>query len=586
MPIAFEMSFASHKRARYWSEKNTVKPEDIPLYHQASKYWFKCDVCPHEFETLPYTIAKINTWCSYCSNKKICDDTRCSICYNKSFASSERAQYWSTKNTINPRNVFKSCNKKFIFNCNTCHNEFTATLNNISAGKWCKSCGQVKSHTAQMMKIDEFLERSKDAHGDTYDYSKVTMNGVDRPVTIVCKIHGDFEQTPYKHYFDKNGCPACGIINRADSNRYTLCEFVSKANKVHQNKYDYSKVVYVNSQTPVIITCNEHGDFSQAPNSHLQGCGCEKCGIKARSDKQRQTTEEFITKAKEVHGDTYDYSKTVYVSGHEYITIICKTHGDFTQDPYNHLSGTGCKRCTGIYCLEDFIKEAKKIHGDLYDYSLCVYDKSRKDVKIICKICGIFNQSPNSHLRGAGCSICLNKTEKKLYNWLKSLYPSTIKEYKVEWCRNPLTGNLFRYDFMIPDIKVIIELDGMQHFKQVRKWDNPEVAIKKDIFKMQKANEMGYKVIRLLQDDVYKNDDEWLSINLLSEINNPDRTDIFISSIENIYDEHIKLIESGVIIVLDKYDNSDLIPPHPRSRSSSRHAMNSNDCSIVHDDRS
>lgn len=557
MPLTFEMSFASHRRANHWSDRNTIKPEDVPLYHQASKYWFKCDVCPHEFETLPYTIAKINSWCSYCSNKKLCDDVNCSICLNKSFASSDKAQYLSPTNTINPRTVFKSCNKKFLFNCNTCSKEFTATLNNVSGGKWCKSCGFISSREKQSMKLEEFLERCKEAHGDIYDYSKVVMKGVDTHVTIICKLHGEFTQTPYKHYSDKNGCTECGIIRRSEANRFTLDEFITKANEKHEYKYDYSKVIYINSQTSVIIICKEHGEFTQAPNSHLQGCGCEKCGIKARSDNQRQTTKEFIIKAKEVHADTYDYSKTTYTSGHAHITIICKIHGEFTQDPYNHLGGTGCRRCSGIYCLEDFISESRNIHGDLYDYSQSIYVKSIKTIKIICKKCGMFEQRPYSHLQGAGCNICVNKTEARLYKWLKTIYPNTIKEFKADWCINPLTGRCLRYDFMIPELMVIIELDGGQHFKQVRNWDSPVYAMKKDIFKMQKAKEKGYKIIRLLQQDVYKNNNEWLNENLLSEINNSDRTDIFISSIDNIYDEHIKLVESGVIVVLDGSDSSE-----------------------------
>lgn len=551
------MSFASHRRATRWSDRNTIKPEDVPLYHQASKYWFKCDVCPHEFETIPYNIAKKNTWCSYCSNKKLCDAVNCSICFDKSFASSNKTKCWSNKNKVNPRTVFKSCNKKFIFNCNTCSKEFTAQLDNISNGKWCRSCGFVSMVKKQSMKLEEFLEKSAEAHGDTYDYSKVIMNGVDRNVIIICKIHGEFPQTPFRHYSDKSGCPHCGIIKRADSNRYTLDEFISKANEVHANKYDYSKVIYICSNEPVIIICKIHGEFIQEPKSHLHGYGCKDCGYIETADKQRQTTQEFIIKATAIHGDTYDYSKVNYISSHMHITIICRIHGDFTQDPYNHLYGYGCKRCTAIYCLEDFIKEATKIHGDLYDYSQCIYEKSDKCVKIICRKCGVFNQSPNSHLRGAGCSICLNKTESKLYEWLKTIYPNVVKEYKADWCINPLSGRCLRYDFMIPDIMTIIELDGMQHFKQVRNWDNPVYTMKKDIFKMQRAKGKGYKIIRILQQDVYNNNNEWLNKNLLSEINNSDRTDICISSIDNIYDEHIKLIESGVIVVLDGSDSSE-----------------------------
>ena len=171
------------------------------------------------------------------------------------------------------------------------------------------------------MKLEEFLEKSKEAHGDTYDYSKVIMNGIDRKVIIICKIHGEFPQTPFSHYSDKSGCPDCGIIKRADSNRDTLDEFIGKANEVHENKYDYSKVIYTDSQETVIIICELHGEFIQAPNSHLQGCGCKKCGVISRSDKQRQTNQEFITKAIAIHDNTYDYSKINYISSHIYYSI-------------------------------------------------------------------------------------------------------------------------------------------------------------------------------------------------------------------------------------------------------------------------
>jgi hypothetical protein len=185
------------------------------------------------------------------SSKKLCNNVNCSICFNKSFASSDKVKYLSQNNTINPRTVFKSCNKKLIFNCNTCSKEFTATLNNISSGKWCKPCGQVSSHKKQSMTLEEFLERSKEAHGYTYDYSKVIMKGVDTYVIIICKLHGEFTQTPYKHYSEKNGCTECAIIRRADSKRFTLDEFISKANKVHENKYDYSKTEIKNKNVKV-----------------------------------------------------------------------------------------------------------------------------------------------------------------------------------------------------------------------------------------------------------------------------------------------------------------------------------------------
>jgi len=434
--------------------------------------------------------------------------------------------------------------------CNE-HGSFFITPNNCLSGKGCRGCGIANMKRVQKLSIDTFIMRSKEVHGDTYDYSKVIMNGVDHPVTIVCSIHGEFQQTPWRHYAAKNGCSNCGVIKRADSNRYTLDYFIKTANEVHRDAYDYTKVKYINSQTYVTITCKKHGDFEQIPASHLQGCGCKLCGQILSHDKQRKSIDEFIIEAKKVHGDLYDYSQSKWNSCKDPIVIICKIHGEFEQNPQNHLKGYGCKRCTFVYNLDDFVLEAKKVHGNLYDYSLSIYDKSRNPVKIICKKCGVFEQSPNSHLGGAGCPICVNKTESKLYAWLKSIYPNTVKEYKVDWCVNPITGKHFRYDFMIPDIKIIIELDGRQHFKQVGNWGEPEETMKRDVFKMQKAKAAGYKIIRIFQEDVYNNDNYWLTTVILPHIVNLERNDVFIGSIQDLYDEHTKLIKSGAEIVFD-----------------------------------
>ena len=113
-------------------------------------------------------------------------------------------------------------------------------------------------------------------------------------------------------------------------------EFIRKAHEVHGDKYDYSKVKYVNSHTPITIICPVHGEFQQLPYCHLQGNGCSACNGGDRF-KDRLTTEEFIQKAKEVHGNKYDYSKVNYVNAHTPITIICPVHGEFQQEPCDHL---------------------------------------------------------------------------------------------------------------------------------------------------------------------------------------------------------------------------------------------------------
>ena len=122
--------------------------------------------------------------------------------------------------------------------------------------------------------------------------------------------------------------------------KLTISDFVKRARDIHGNKYDYSKVEYINSKTKVCIICPEHGEFWQAPYSHLNGQGCPKCAGNIKLN-----TNEFINKAREVHGDKYDYSKVNYVDTHTKICIICPEHGEFWQTPADHLRGIGCPNC-------------------------------------------------------------------------------------------------------------------------------------------------------------------------------------------------------------------------------------------------
>ena len=133
----------------------------------------------------------------------------------------------------------------------------------------------------------------------------------------------------------------------------TTADFISKAKKIHGDKYDYSKVNYVNSYTKVCIICPKHGEFWQTPYDHLQGCGCPKCATEKKAASNSQTTAEFISKAKEIHGDKYDYSKVNYVNARTKVCIICPKHGEFWQLPPNHLIGSGCPKCNRSHLERD-----------------------------------------------------------------------------------------------------------------------------------------------------------------------------------------------------------------------------------------
>lgn len=157
--------------------------------------------------------------------------------------------------------------------------------------------------------------------------------------------------------------------------KLTQRQFIKRSRKVHGNKYDYSEVVYVNAITKVIIKCPDHGKFLQKPGGHSSGHGCKKCADIAVGDRARDNKKDFIKKSRQVHGDKYDYSKVRYKGGSIKVTIKCPNHGEFIQSPLLHKRGHGCRKCfTNSHgnaqrmTTEQFIKQAKRIHGEKYDY--------------------------------------------------------------------------------------------------------------------------------------------------------------------------------------------------------------------------
>lgn len=284
---------------------------------------------------------------------------------------------------------------KVMINCKT-HGDFLQLPSNHTSGQGCPECGGSKNSNT-----DRFIKIAKLKHGSLYDYSKVKYVRAHNPVEIICKHHGSFMQTPTSHTSKGAGCPRCnGGVN------YDLSSFVVAARLTHGDRYDYDNVIYVNQKNKVLITCSEHGDFSQDPSSHISGCGCPECnnlgGGKIR------TTGTFIERAMEIHEGKYDYSISEYVNAKTKVNIICPTHGEFSQIADTHLSGKGCAKCSGNVLLSnsEFVSKAEHIHGARYDYSLSEYGGNSKKVKIICKTHGEFLQCAGDHLSGKGCQDC------------------------------------------------------------------------------------------------------------------------------------------------------------------------------------
>lgn len=205
---------------------------------------------------------------------------------------------------------------------------------------------------------------------------------------------------PYNHLSGQK-CPKCSYTRSTE-------DFIRNAREIFGDKYDYSKVQFVNAHTLVKIICPEHGEFEIRACNHIQGHGCAKC-----SKNKKHTSDSFIAAAKKVHGDFYDYSEAVYVNAKTKVKIICPKHGPFYQLPLNHAQGTGCPTCgaesTGqklAITKEDFVRRAIAIHGDKYDYSKVEYTTGAVKVPIICKEHGEFLATPYSILAGHGCPYC------------------------------------------------------------------------------------------------------------------------------------------------------------------------------------
>ena len=264
--------------------------------------------------------------------------------------------------------------------------------------------------------FEDFEKKSKQIHNKKYEYIENTYVNTKSIVSIVCKKHGVFEQKAANHLTGK-GCRECGIIKQKESNMMTTSEFIKRAQIIHSERYIYKNTIYNGTKNNVIIECMKHGIFEQKSKTHLQGCGCPKCG----RDKRSKNSDNFIIEAKRKHNNKYNYTKTVYKNNRSKVIITCKKHGDFQQLPNNHLSGNGCLNCRIDGTIKkDFFTEAKKKHGDIYDYSDVNYINRKNKIKIICKKHGTFEQSPANHLIGQGCPECGKiKTRIKKHEFIK-----------------------------------------------------------------------------------------------------------------------------------------------------------------------
>jgi len=381
--------------------------------------------------------------------------------------------------------IYKKSREKIKIICKK-HGIFEQEPSNHLRGQGCPICSGSKKYT-----LSEFIEKANKIHNNLYDYNLVQYKNNKTKIKIICKEHGVFESRPDNHINCKAGCPKC-----ANNILYTTDEFVKKANLVHNNKYNYSKINYKTALEKIKIICPEHGVFEQRPTNHLRGEGCIKC-----AGSYQYTNEEFIKKANIIHNNTYDYSLTNYINSQSKIKIICKKHGIFEQKPNSHLLGFKCPICYNdrrTYNTEKFIELSKFKHGNFYDYSLVNYIHSSMKVKIICPIHGVFEQNPGSHIRGVGCYACkASKGEKEIRLFLERNNINFNSQHIFKDCKNE---RYLPFDFYLPDTNTCIEYDGLQHFKPIEYFGGEKTLEQtkiKDKIKTDFCIENNIKLIRI-----------------------------------------------------------------------------------------
>ncbi len=289
---------------------------------------------------------------------------------------------------------------------------------------------------SKRLTLNEFIKRSIEIYGTFFDYSKVIYIDMYTKVIIICPIHGEFLVTPVNHLKGRK-CPKCKADKIGNLKRFTKKDFVQKAFNIHSDKYGYDNFIYKDSQTKGYVTClvnKDHGDFSITPNNHIRGRGCPKCKFQNQIKRQQLTLEEFIRRARIIHGDKYDYSKVVYVNMYTKVIITCKEHGDFLQRPNEHLRGYGCGKCKA--------------------------SKGEQVIKLILDKHGIINET----------------------------------EYKI-----PELVSNYEYDFYLPDCNILIEFHGIQHYERIPYFHKTEDDFLKqkerDIFKKDHAHRFKYRLL-------------------------------------------------------------------------------------------
>ena len=313
------------------------------------------------------------------------------------------------------------------------------------------------------LKWKKFIEKATERYGSLFSYDESEYTKSSEKITVTCAKHGAFRIAPTVLLRLTYGCKGCSEENMHQNKIRNLTEFIARATEKHGDRFAYDKAVYKGVENPITIKCDVHGYVTQRAALHLIGRGCKKCT--ADDANERSTTETYIQDAVAVHGDRYDYSLTQYENTVTKVKIICKIHGLFEVLPADHLR-TNCSKCyheSLRYSTDDFVARARLVHGDLYVYDQCRYTIMTENVTIICKQHGEFLQTPRNHLVGSGCQSCVKgRTSKKSMLWLEWMAVQTNQHIKHAGNGDEflIPGSRFKADGYCADTNTVYEFMG------------------------------------------------------------------------------------------------------------------------------
>jgi hypothetical protein len=278
---------------------------------------------------------------------------------------------------------------------------------------------------------EQFIAKVALIHNFYYDYSKTFYKGSNQTVEIICPKHGLFTQVASAHALGK-GCRRCAQISCTID---LITECVERRGSI---LFDYSKIEFKSSRTPIEIICKKHNtSFFKRMDGFFAGENCPICTKEIpKTYELKYNTDEFIKIANELHNFKYGYDKVIYRGSGNLIEIFCFGHfGYFQQKPEKHLQKHGCNIC--VYGKEGkthskFIEECKLIHGNKYEYLHTLYKKDNEFIIISCPKHGLFHQLASNHLQGQGCPKCAVVVSKGEIAWLDYLNIDSAFRHKCK----------------------------------------------------------------------------------------------------------------------------------------------------------